>query len=419
MLRQIVWVDSKPVSTLGCKEGAVLIETCAKNDNDVSNDELIVEFEDDVVNEIKSKVPKLDICESTKVNPVAKTRTNSNDANKTKNITLPSHVPPALKESVKRFDSCVKLSNIVKDEGVEKNKIENEKPVFCKLEATNKVFRNNVNLVADQQFRIYDPNNIQDGSDLDQARYIALQGTSQSNHQSSNVNTNFKAPLNVNRTVSTKSRGAKTSIAIDKKRKMEMAFGPSINLSSEEVSFLTSYLSKICRVRKFLRLVQLTKTSPMLYEFYKNYIISKQLEDSIVAAKMDVLENKEQMAEFMIGIHEIEVKAYFCSECATGILEKKPPICVQNGHNLIEVKAKKKFFECSSCKSKTTYVNSSFYLRNCFRTLLKFPNAACKKCGGNTFNKSNMYKGKEISGTLATELKVRGTEHAFSLRSEF
>uniref|UniRef100_A0A0K2VC38 Protein MCM10 homolog n=1 Tax=Lepeophtheirus salmonis TaxID=72036 RepID=A0A0K2VC38_LEPSM len=130
----------------------------------------------------------------------------------------------------------------------------------------------------------------------------------------------------------------------------------------------------------------------------KNAILADEDEMIQRDKYFDVLEKKDAMEEKMVNTKEIEVKAVNCSECNYTAYAQSD-LCKDRGHRVKFMTAKKRFFECAKCSSRTT-------------SLEKYPKKTCDNCGNSGWKRAGMMKEKKA--ILEHEkLVIRGAEQKF------
>lgn len=136
-------------------------------------------------------------------------------------------------------------------------------------------------------------------------------------------------------------------------------------------------------------------------------VYSKDVETSEIEEHekyFNPLIKKEMMEKKMSETFEIPSKIVSCIECDYtfwGPHEK----CKERRHHLNWSSAKKRFFECSHCKCRTT-------------TWKTYPTKACRECGSSkNWHRTSMLKEKDVKVLDADVLLIRGLEHGKFLNS--
>ncbi len=110
-----------------------------------------------------------------------------------------------------------------------------------------------------------------------------------------------------------------------------------------------------------------------------NQHLAEQVESELEEQYFGRLEKKERMESRMIEAHSMTAKVVTCTACKYTAFSQSD-LCKSKGHEVDFHQAKKRFFSCKSCKTRTY-------------TLNKFmPDKACKGCGGTAFEKAGMIK---------------------------
>lgn len=107
---------------------------------------------------------------------------------------------------------------------------------------------------------------------------------------------------------------------------------------------------------------------------------------------------KEAMEEKMLGTFEIDCKAVVCLKCRYTAFSSADR-CKNEGHPIKVIDAKKRFYECADCKSRTATVH-------------RMPQMSCKNCQGSRWQRTAMIK-ERVSERVGEELSIRGDEESF------
>lgn len=107
---------------------------------------------------------------------------------------------------------------------------------------------------------------------------------------------------------------------------------------------------------------------------------------------------KEAMEEKMLGTFEIECKAVVCLKCRYTAFSSADR-CKKEGHPIKIIDAKKRFYECSDCGSRTATVH-------------RMPQMSCKNCQGSRWQRTAMIK-ERVTGRVGEQLSIRGDEEMF------
>lgn len=109
------------------------------------------------------------------------------------------------------------------------------------------------------------------------------------------------------------------------------------------------------------------------------------------------LEIVEEIGEKLAATHEVPVRAIRCLVCKKNF-HQMPLQCVMNKHGCRIVTGTKRFFECNSCRARTT-------------TLERLPTTECAKCGVWSWKRAGVAANRVC--TSAAPLSVRGMEEKF------
>jgi len=113
----------------------------------------------------------------------------------------------------------------------------------------------------------------------------------------------------------------------------------------------------------------------------------------------DILEKKDEMEDKMLNTKEIDVKAVTCSICSYTAF-RKSDLCVEKGHQVKVVTAKKRFFECTKCKNRIVALD-------------KYPKRSCDKCGESGWSRTGMIRERKGPLFESEKLLIRGIEQNF------
>lgn len=107
---------------------------------------------------------------------------------------------------------------------------------------------------------------------------------------------------------------------------------------------------------------------------------------------------KEAMEEKMLGTFEIDCKAVVCLKCRYTAFSSADR-CKDEGHPIKIIDAKKRFFQCADCSSRTATVH-------------RMPQMSCKNCQGSRWQRSAMIK-ERVAERFGEHLSIRGDEEMF------
>ena len=129
---------------------------------------------------------------------------------------------------------------------------------------------------------------------------------------------------------------------------------------------------------------------------------AEQAEGQHLDRVLGKLEQRDQLAQHVESVTQMEVKVFVCRQCNRKT-ESFPQLCREEGHEITCERAIKRFFECQGCKNRITTLAQ------------KFPSVSCKKCGAAAWRaagRRRQWKGPD----LAEPLQPRGEEVSKSLR---
>lgn len=110
-----------------------------------------------------------------------------------------------------------------------------------------------------------------------------------------------------------------------------------------------------------------------------NQHLAQVVESEVEEQYFSKLEKKERMESRMIEAHSMKAKVVTCTACKY-TASSQSDLCKSKGHEVDFHQAKKRFFSCKKCKTRTF-------------TFDKFmPAKACKGCGGTAYEKAGMMK---------------------------
>lgn len=107
---------------------------------------------------------------------------------------------------------------------------------------------------------------------------------------------------------------------------------------------------------------------------------------------------KEAMEEKMLSTFEIDCKAVVCLKCRYTAFSSADR-CKKEGHPIKIIDAKKRFYQCSDCGSRTATVH-------------RMPQMSCKNCQGSRWQRTAMIK-ERITERVGEQLSIRGDEEMF------
>ena len=144
------------------------------------------------------------------------------------------------------------------------------------------------------------------------------------------------------------------------------------------------------------------QTRALLARKPNHAVEAEQAEGQHLDRVLGKLEQRDQLAQHVESVTQMEVKIFVCRQCNRKT-ESYPQLCRQEGHEVRCERATKRFFECQGCKNRITTLAQ------------KFPSVSCKKCGAAAWKaagRRRQWKGPD----LAEPLQPRGEEVAKSLR---
>lgn len=107
---------------------------------------------------------------------------------------------------------------------------------------------------------------------------------------------------------------------------------------------------------------------------------------------------KEAMEEKMLGTFELDCKAVVCLKCKYTAFSSSDR-CKKEGHPIKIIDAKKRFYQCADCGSRTATVH-------------RMPQMSCKNCQGSKWQRTAMIKERAIE-RVGEQLSIRGDEEMF------
>lgn len=107
---------------------------------------------------------------------------------------------------------------------------------------------------------------------------------------------------------------------------------------------------------------------------------------------------KEAMEEKMLNTFEIDCKAIVCLKCKYTAFSSADR-CKNEGHPIKIIDAKKRFYQCSDCGSRTATVH-------------RMPQMSCKNCQGSRWQRTGMIK-ERVTERVGEQLSIRGDEEMF------
>lgn len=107
---------------------------------------------------------------------------------------------------------------------------------------------------------------------------------------------------------------------------------------------------------------------------------------------------KEAMEEKMLNTFEIDCKAVVCLKCRYTAFSSADR-CKNEGHPIKVIDAKKRFYQCSDCGSRTATVH-------------RMPQTSCKNCEGSRWQRTAMIK-ERVTERVGEQLSIRGDEEMF------
>ena len=110
-----------------------------------------------------------------------------------------------------------------------------------------------------------------------------------------------------------------------------------------------------------------------------NHQMVAQVENQVEEQYFNNLEKKEKYETRLADVQQLPVKVVTCTACKYTAMSQSD-LCKSKGHEVNFHQAKKRFFMCKSCKTRTFTFGSIM------------PSKACKHCGGTNYEKAGMIK---------------------------
>jgi len=96
---------------------------------------------------------------------------------------------------------------------------------------------------------------------------------------------------------------------------------------------------------------------------------------------------------------EIETSAFTCTIC-NYTATSQSEYCRNSNHLVKKIKVKRKFFECTKCKNRTTSFD-------------RLPKTSCSKCGESSWTRTAMIRERKGPLLESEQLSIRGVEQKF------
>lgn len=111
-------------------------------------------------------------------------------------------------------------------------------------------------------------------------------------------------------------------------------------------------------------------------------------------------EKKENMEQRLSSITELHVYVSQCKQC-NYVAEQPSDLCRKEAHRLTRYKAVKRWFECQECRERCCAYNA------------RYPPLACRKCNGQVYKQTSMFRERKGPKVGAENLLLRGREEKF------
>ena len=157
-----------------------------------------------------------------------------------------------------------------------------------------------------------------------------------------------------------------------------VSFGPSVDLSSEA-------------------------GRTMLEKQSINATLGKTARKKDTVKYLEYLEGQDKMMSKMEKVMSIKTKAVLCRSCNLATFSANA-MCLAQNHDLANITATKRFFECQHCGRRETTLNK------------KFMSTCCAKCGRAAWRQTSMRGGSKRVTKPGAGMQVRGAAHGTEFR---